>query len=314
MFDRSNTLLADRAEDQSLVTAINDVRKQHPKMDAMATQFLDDFDFTKSPLRHWIFELCDPSPRASPFMTDDDLAAFAHEVSTKGKESARWAELPRTERRRARQTERFARDKRRVWMDRGRSQNVDRSLILYVIRRIEEATGVTFRFSRPAPLFSLGGPMLRLAEAALLRLFLFADRAPNYLGLVSPARHYKRKEIVRTAELARRARRTSPGSPINWSSDLILAFRSDVRAELAGKGRQENKDQGTASPSSRDVAAIKALLANPWVDLREALEAAAAAERQIPSGIDILQANIESGAQPDLIELAKRKMPRFDDH
>jgi hypothetical protein len=49
-----------------------------------------------------------------------------------------------------------------------------------------------------------------------------------------------------------------------------------------------------------------------WVDLREALEAAAAGEGQTPSGLDVLQANLKGGAQPDLIELSKRRSPRAD--
>lgn len=162
--------------------------------------------------------------------------------------------------------------------------------------------------------------MLRLAESALHRLFHIADRTDprrsqvlDYLGWVSPAPHYTLEQIAHIAKLARRARRTTPGSPVNWSSDLILNFRSEVRSELADKARPKNKDQGSASPNSWDIAAFKALVANPWVDLREALEAAAAAKQQTPGGVDVLQANIKSGVEPDLIELAKRNMPRFDD-
>jgi hypothetical protein len=72
--------------------------------------------------------------------------------------------------------------------------------------------------------------MLRLAEEALRRLFRIADN--GYLGLVSPARHYTRREITRTSELARRASSTSPAK---WPSDLILTFTGDVRCEFAGK-------------------------------------------------------------------------------
>jgi hypothetical protein len=299
MFDCSNTPVAVRTEDQPLIEAINDAQKRYGFSDAAAKQLLEDFTPKPGRLRGWIFELCDPSPRASPFTTDDDLAAFARDIS--GQDcSARWVE------RLVCRIKRFVQDKkRRLWMGAGRPPNIDRALILYAIRRIEEATDVAFRFSRPAPLNSLGGPMLRLAEVALRRLFSFADGVPSCLGLTSPARYYTRKEIARTAELARRASRASPTSRAKWSSDWILAFRSDVRVELAGKGRQENGDQGSASPSSLDMA-LKALVANPWVDLREALELAAAGERQTPSGLDVLQANLKSGVQPDLIELAKR--------
>ena len=230
MFDCSNTPVAVRAKDQRLIEAINDARRRYGFSDAAAKQLLDDFTKPLSGLRQWIFDLCDPSPRANPFMTDDDLAAFTRDVLTGGQDySARWADLTRRVRRLASRIKHFAQDKRRVWMGAGRPQNVDRALILYVIRRIEEATGVPFRFSHPAPLNSLGGPLLRLAEAALLRLFHIDERTAGYLGLVSPARHYKRAEIARTAELARRASNTSPAK---WSSDLILGFTGDVRREL----------------------------------------------------------------------------------
>src|SRR5262249_42905898 len=144
--------------------------------------------------------------------------------------NARWVELTIKERRLARRIERFAQDKRRVWMGAGPPRNVDRALVLYVIRRIEEATGAEFRFSRPPLLNSPDGPMLRLAEAALLRLFRITDN--GYLGLVSPARHYKREEIARTARLAKRMSRRSPASPTRWQSELILAFTSDVHSEF----------------------------------------------------------------------------------
>src|SRR5215831_17475741 len=149
--------------------------------------------------------------------------------------------------------------------------------------------------------------MLRLAEVALHQLFRMFDRAAGYLDLVSPARHYKRDEIARTAKLARRASRASPTSPAKSPSDLILALRGEVRIELAGKVRQKTKYRGSASPSSWDVAALRALVANPWVDLREGLEAAAASERQTPGGLDVLQANLKSGALPDQIELSKQR-------
>jgi hypothetical protein len=103
--------------------------------------------------------------------------------------------------------------------------------------------------------------LLRLAEAALHRLFatldpLFRDdRVSGYLGLVSLARHYTPWEIACTAQLARRAR-MSPASPANWRSDLILAFPGDVRVELGGKARQENKDRGSTLPSSWYIAAV----------------------------------------------------------
>jgi hypothetical protein len=218
------------ANDQPLIEAINDVRKRYPFSDAAAERLFNDFANPDPALRQWIFDLCDPSPRADLFPTRDMLAGFTRYALTKDDEdgNARWADLAPEERRLARRIKRFWQEKR-VWMGPGRPQKVDRALILYVIRRIEETTGVPFRFSRLAPRFVLGGPMLRLAEAALLWLFHIDERTAAYLGLVSPARHYKRAEIARTAELARRASNTSPAK---WSSDLILGFTGDVRLEL----------------------------------------------------------------------------------
>jgi hypothetical protein len=304
--DRSKMPGATWVEDQRLIEAINDARRRYKFSDAAAKQLLDDFTKPPPALRQWIFELCDPAPRANPFLTRDVLAAFTRDVLTRGQDcSAGWAALTIKGRRLARRIESFVQDKKRVWMRAGRPQNVDRSLVLYVIRRIEEATGIAFRLSHPAPLNSLGGPMLRLAEAALLRLFHIDDRTGGYLGLVSPGRHYTREEIARTAKLARRA--TSPASPAKWQSDLILTFRGDVRVELAGKARQESTDHGTALPSWWGVAGW-------WGFASEALEAAVAIGRQsrltYGSGLDVLHDNLTSGAQPDLIELSKRRSPR----
>ena len=308
MFDtaRSNTPVAVRAEDQPVVKAINDVRRRYPFSDAAADQLLNAFTNPEPRFNTWIFDLCDPTPRADPFMTNDDLAAFTRDVRTRGQDySARWADLTPRERRLARRFKRFAQDKRRAWMGAGPPRYVDRALVLYVIRRIEEATGVEFWFSRPPLLNSPGGPMLRLAEAALLRPFRITDN--RYLGLASPARYYTREEIARTARLARRASRTSPASPAKWQSDLILAFTSDVRSELAGKAGQENKDQGSALPSSWGIGGW-------WGIAAEVLEAAVVAGRQTRlkygSGLDVLQADLKSGAQPDLIELSKRRSLR----
>jgi hypothetical protein len=262
MFIGSNMPGAVRAEDQLLIKAINDVRRRYPFSDAVAEQLLDAFTKPPPALQQWIFELCDPAPGANPFVTNDDLAAYTREVRTRGHCSARWTDLTTTERRLARRIKRFAQDKRRVRMAAGRPQNVDRALVLYTIRRIEEATGVAFRFSRPAPLFSLGGPMLRLAEAALHRLFRIADRVPRYLGLVSPAKHYTRWEIAFTAELARRAGATSPAK---WQSDLILSFTGDVRNELVRAGRQRQKQQPASTPprSHRMVLVAERILPDP---------------------------------------------------
>jgi hypothetical protein len=241
MSDRSNTPVAVRAEDQPLVKAINDARRRYGFSAAAARQLFGDFTKPSPAIRRWIFELCDPAQRASPFVTSDLLAAFTRDVLTRGRDpKAGWADLSTRERRLARRIGRFAGDKRRVWMVGGRPQRVDRALVLYVIRCIEEATGVAFRFSRPPPRNLLGGPMLRLAKAALNRLFRFADRVPWYLDLVSPARHYTREEIARTTKLARRAAKSSPAK---WPSDLILAFAGDVRSELIELGRRRQKKQ-----------------------------------------------------------------------
>jgi hypothetical protein len=122
----------------------------------VAEQLFDCFTPKPGRLRQWIFDLSDPAPRANPFGTTDYLAAFTREVTTRGQDhSARWADLAPRERRLARRIERLAQDNRRVWTGAGRPQNVDRALVLYVIRCIEEAIGVEFKFSRPAPLRQL---------------------------------------------------------------------------------------------------------------------------------------------------------------
>jgi hypothetical protein len=54
--------------------------------------------------------------------------------------------------------------------------------------------------------------------------------------------------------------------------------------------------------------------ASHWVGSREALEGAVAAGRQsrlrYGSGLDVLQSNLKSGEQPDLIEISKRRAMR----
>jgi hypothetical protein len=184
MSDGSNTPVHVRAEDQPLIEAIADARRRYKFPDAAAERLLDAFTKPKPRLRQWIFELSDPAPRANPFVTDDALAAFTRDVLTSARDSsARWADLTPRERRQAHRIARFAQDKRRVMMGGGRPRNVDRALILYVIRLIEEATGVPFRFAHPLP-FCLGGPLLRLAEVALRSLFRIDDRVLGYLGLI----------------------------------------------------------------------------------------------------------------------------------
>jgi hypothetical protein len=304
MLDRSNTPVRARVEDQPLIRAIGDARRRYRFSAAAAEQLLNDFAKPEPKVRRWIFELSDPAPRANPFVTDDLLAAFARDVLTRGRDSsARWADLTPRERRQGYRIARFAQDKRRVRIGAGRPKNVDQALILYVIRGIEEATGVAFRFARPRRLQgSTGGPMLRLAEEALRRLFRIADNA--YLGLVSPARHYTREQIVRTAKLVRRASTTSPAK---WQSDLILTFTGDVRMALVGEARQENQDRCAASPYSWGFA-------SSWGITREALEAVVASGRQTRlnygSWLDVLQASLKNGTLPDLIELSKRRCSR----
>jgi hypothetical protein len=279
-------------QDRPLISAIDDARQHYEFSAATAEQLLREFTKPEPKLWRWIFELCDPVQRANPFVTRDVLAAFMRDVLTKGRDwRARWTDLTPRERRQAHGIERLARDKRRVLMGGGRPPNVDRAPILYVIRRIEEATGLAFRFARPGRLKFLGGPMLRLAETALRRLFRIADN--GYLGLVSPARHYTRKEITRTAELARGASSTSPAK---WQSDSILAFAGDVRSALVDK---KNKAQDRALPSL-------------WVITSEMVERALAGAWQTrleyKDGLDVLKASMQSGAQPDLIKLSKERM------
>jgi hypothetical protein len=279
-----------------LISAIDAARQKCGFSAAAAEKLFNDFTKPKPKLLRLIFELCDPVRRADPFVTRDALAAFMRDVLTKGRDRiARWADLTPRERRQVHGIERFAQDKRRVLMGGGRPPNVDRALILYVIRPIEEATGLAFRFARPGRLNFLGGPMLRLAETALRRLFRIADSP--YLGLVSPARHYTRKEIARTAELARGASSTSPAK---WQSDLILAHKGEVRSALVDK---KNKARYSALPSL-------------WVITSEMVEKALAGGRQarLEYGpeLDTLKANLKSGAQPDLIKLSKERLVRLE--
>jgi hypothetical protein len=65
-------------------------------------------------------------------MADDVLDAFTRDVGTSGQ--ARWVDPATGEREPAGLG--FAQDNRRVWMGAGQPQNVDRALVLYVIRRI----------------------------------------------------------------------------------------------------------------------------------------------------------------------------------
>ena len=95
--------------------------------------------------------------------------------------------------------------------------------------------------------------MLGLAEAALHRLLCIGDRVLGCLDLVCLACHYTPREIAQTAVWARALARASRRSPAAWSSDLILAFTSDVRSELVRghttRGALED------SPDSADAAA-----------------------------------------------------------
>jgi hypothetical protein len=77
-------------------------------------------------------------------------------------------------------------------------------------------------------------------------------------------------------------------------ADIQMARRQDDIAKVRYKDQQP-------SPAS-------------WGANREALEAAVAAGRQnrlqYGSGLDVLQQNLKSGVQPDLIELSKRRSAR----
>jgi hypothetical protein len=127
MLDRSNTSLACRAEDQPLIKAINDAQRRYRFSDAAAEQLRDDFTKPEPALRLLIFELCDPAPRDTLFVTSDYLAAFTREVLTGGQDySARWADLTTRERRLARRIKHFGQDKKRVWMGAGRRTSIGR--------------------------------------------------------------------------------------------------------------------------------------------------------------------------------------------
>jgi hypothetical protein len=118
-----------------------------------------------------------------PFLTDDDVAAFVLDIvngadqaeghlwrlpheeeatvrlgepfrfSPPGatKPGARWSDLSAEGRNLARRIKKFWSDKSRVRIGAGPPHKIDRALILWVIRVIEETTGQRFRFSRPAP-------------------------------------------------------------------------------------------------------------------------------------------------------------------
>jgi hypothetical protein len=98
----------------------------------------------------------------------------------------------------------------------------------------------------------------------------------------------------------------SPQSRARAMADDILANDYHV-ADIQHEHRREGtpkvryKDQGPTSPSV-------------WGAAQETLMTAVAAGREtrvnFGSGLDVLQANLKSGAQPDLIEISKRRSGR----
>ena len=77
--------------------------------------------------------------------------------------------------------------------------------------------------------------------------------------------------------------------------------------------QREHRPQGTPKVRYKDAGSVPAQSAN-WGATSEALSMAIAAGRetrlQHGSGLDVLQANIKSGVEPDLIELSKRRSIR----
>jgi hypothetical protein len=108
---------------------------------------------------------------------------------------------------------------------------------------------------------------------------------------------------------------SSPRSRAERLTEDILAndyHVSDIDLDRRGRDRTPKvryKDQ-TASvmPSSWGGGAV-------GVNAQEALGTALALGRQnrleFGSGLDVLQANLKSGAQPDLIEVSKRRSPKI---
>lgn len=74
--------------------------------------------------------------------------------------------------------------------------------------------------------------------------------------------------------------------------------------------QREYRPEGTPKVRYKDAGSVPAQSAN-WGATSEALSMAIAAGRetrlQHGSGLDVLQANIKSGVEPDLIELSKRR-------
>jgi DNA-directed RNA polymerase subunit RPC12/RpoP len=79
-------------------------------------------------------------------------------------------------------------------------------------------------------------------------------------------------------------------------------------------GDIKRDDRREATPQVRYKDQAPPANASHWVGSREALEGAVAAGRQsrlrYGSGLDVLQSNLKTGEQPDLIEISKRRAMR----
>jgi putative FmdB family regulatory protein len=102
---------------------------------------------------------------------------------------------------------------------------------------------------------------------------------------------------------------SSPRARANRLVEDIIAndyhaadFQRDHRRE--SKPTVRYKDQTITPPSSWTNVGGPDVLAS-------AIEAGRATRLEFGSGLDVLQANLKSGAQPDLIEVSKRRSPKI---
>ena len=78
--------------------------------------------------------------------------------------------------------------------------------------------------------------------------------------------------------------------------------------------QREHRMEGTPKTRYKDAGATPSQSGSSWGVAQQTLQEAVAAGRETRmkygSGLDVLQANIKSGAEPDLIELSKRRSIR----
>lgn len=153
----------DAPEDLALIEAIAGCRHHYHLTDSASLgTLLRRFSQPEPMIRDWLLDLC-----GRDLVVQHCLNSVRRNL---------WVETTRTkptgiEDQFLRRVDRFAADPHRVIMGAGRPQDADYALIFWAIRSIEEALGRPFRFARPAGDYQPDGPMLRLVEAALHRLF-----------------------------------------------------------------------------------------------------------------------------------------------